>query len=437
MADLSVEPARTLAEVVRAFRVDRPLEARDSRYVDLKDGRGDDARGRLRRSLLQKQQGEWLHAALASHRGAGKTTELNQLRVEVADAYHVLQFEANVELNTHDLAMEDLLLVLCRLVATEMDRIGHPLEPGLLQEVTDWFASITRETKVGRLYQQEIESQAKIGSEPMGFFALFTRYQGLVRGTSEDRTELKNVLRRYPGALLDSANRLLRAAHQTLRSKLRKELLVVVDNMDRYAPTLIDTLLVRDGDTLEQLECNLIVTPPLLLVYKPTSGQLTDHLQVEVMPAFRLRDPQMPYSGILPLARERLEAVLRARMDLEAVLPDPAVRDRLYTASGGAVRELVELVGEASIEVDAAPIPLDAVERVVRRRKARLRTQININDWAGVLGRIGREKKLHSDPKCLDLLFLRFVFEYNGDGWYDLNPLVAEIDEVAAALAAP
>jgi septum formation topological specificity factor MinE len=423
--------------VTRTLQVDQPLAARDPRYVDLSAVRGDDPRGRLRRRLLKKQPGEHLHMVFASHRGAGKTTELNRLREEVSSRFHVVMFESNLELNPHAIEIEDLLLVICRFVAEEMDRIGVPIEREHLDAVSSWFASITRTTAAGSQYVQEVESQAKAGADFPLLATLFSRYLALFRTSTEEREEVKQVLRRYPGALLDATNRLLEAAHRRLRTELNRELLIIVDNMDRYPAENMSALLDRNGDTLTRLRCSLVVTPPLLLVYRPASGGGLDHFEVQVMPAFRTRTDTMPYDALLPEARAKLEEVLARRIDLERVLPDSVARDRLYVASGGAVRELIELVGEASLEVDEAPIPIDAVEKVVKRRRGRMRAQINANGWAGVLGRIGRSKTLHEDPRCLDLLYLRFAFEYNGTIWHDLHPLVAEIDEVKAAMAVP
>ena len=152
------------------------------------------------------------------------------------------------------------------------------------------------------------------------------------------------------------------------------------------------------------------------------------------MPAFRTRTATMPYNALLPEALAVLEDVLTRRVDVDRVLPDPLARDRLFIASGGAVRELIELVGEASLEVDDGSITLAAVERVVKRRKARLRMLIDVNGYSPLLRKIAHEKRLNDDKRCLELLFARFVFEYNGEGWFDIHPLLAEFPDVEAPL---
>jgi hypothetical protein len=49
------------------------------------------------------------------------------------------------------------------------------------------------------------------------------------------------------------------------------------------------------------------------------------------------------------------------------------------------------------------------------------------------LVRIAHDKQIYPDQKCLDVLFHHLAFKYNGDGWYDVHPLVAELPEFERA----
>ena len=40
-----------------------------------------------------------------------------------------------------------------------------------------------------------------------------------------------------------------------------------------------------------------------------------------------------------------------------------------------------------------------------------------------------KTKLVSADPRAYDVLFHFLAFKYNGDGWYDVHPLVAEIPE--------
>ena len=87
------------------------------------------------------------------------------------------------------------------------------------------------------------------------------------------------------------------------------------------------------------------------------------------------------------------------RVDLDVILPDKAARDRLIGASGGAMRELLDLVFQSALLARGEAITEADVERAVGRRKQRLRDLINANGWIETLVRIANEKQIHPDPR--------------------------------------
>jgi len=66
---------------------------------------------------------------------------------------------------------------------------------------------------------------------------------------------------------------------------------------------------------------------------------------------------------------------------------------------------------------------------VLERRRQKLRDRIDVNGWLDTLVAIARSKRLTDDAKCLDVLFQRLAFHYNGEVWYDVHPLVTEIPD--------
>jgi hypothetical protein len=66
-----------------------------------------------------------MHAVFASHRGAGKSTELKRLASAVSRQYSAVYFEANVEMDSVRFSMEDLLLVIARVIEEQMRNAGR------------------------------------------------------------------------------------------------------------------------------------------------------------------------------------------------------------------------------------------------------------------------------------------------------------------------
>lgn len=435
-AQTSLSPAQTVEEATAALDFETPLNSGDARYEDLSAARGDDARVHLRSRFERKQPGRPLHVVFASHRGAGKTTELLKLAHDLEPRFHMLYLEANVEMDALTIDMEDLLLVLARAVAENMRDIAKlPLPNEVLQKVENWFSERIKHTRAGQSYVADVQSEAKAGGD-LGFFGLSSRMTALMKVDSEDREEVKQVFRRYPGALMESVNLLLTEAHKRLKAEKNRELLVVIDNLDRYNPRIIDELIVKQGDRFRSLKCNVILTPPISLLYRPGDGALTDFFKEEIMCSVRLRDQDRPYHDLSGPGRDLLLAALNRRIDLDVLIPDHAVRDRLVFASGGSIRDLLELCADASLFVHKKKktITLDSVNRAVARKRSRMQDKINANHgWREALIELAQTKQISSKDECLQVLYHRLAFKYNGDYWYDIHPLVSEIPAFQSA----
>lgn len=423
-ADLA--PAESLRDIARSCDVDAPLESDDPRWQDFSPARGDHASRALLRELEWRRAGAFVHAAFLGHRGAGKSTEILRLTDRLQAAYSTVYLAATIEMDPFQIEAEDLLLNLVMAVEARMREIGAPLDPELLKRVTQWFHEVVSTTEWARNFNAEIAAGAE-AKAPIAFLgSLFASAKALFKQESKYRTEVKETLKKYPGSLLASVNDVLDAANRALGDR---PLLVVIDNLDRYNPEVINRLLVDGADRIRQLRCNLILTPPINLMLQPQSEQLDSVYRCHVLYTVRLRRPDQRYDEFDGPGRDLMENALRLRINLDRMIPDPEARDRLIAASGGAIRELLDLVAQAAYMAKGDVIAFDDVERAVARRRQRMRDLINANGWMDALRRLAREKQIFPEDECLAVLFHRLAFKYNGDGWYDVHPLVTELPE--------
>ena len=427
--------ARTLDEATTALDHRAPLEYGDPRWVDLGPARSDDARTAMVIKLQRKTPGRFCHLALVSHRGTGKSTELLNLQNPLGDRRSILYFAANTEMDPAAIAGEDLLLVMARHVERWMRLHGMPLDDGVMARFADWLAQVTQ----GESWHEHVKAaiHGEVGADVSPLSRMLAGLEALFRAESETRNTVVSKLRQFPGALLGSVNELLDDANKKLASAGRGELLILIDNLDRYHPHVIDDLLLKSGDQIAQLRCDLIVTPPISLQYRPETAPLSKYLDVEVMHTPRLRRPDQPYDAFDGPGRDLLEQALARRIDLDALLPDRAARDRLISVTGGSIRELIRLARDASLQQDQGPLVLASIERVCSRVRAELRDQVLLEGWQEPLAEIARTKQLTAHESSLDLLHHRLVLAYSGgEPWYDVHPLVAEIPEIRDRLEA-
>ncbi|MFH0939421.1 MAG: hypothetical protein V1899_09100 [Planctomycetota bacterium] len=418
--------AHTLAEATSALDFETPLESDDPRWTDLSKARNNSNIERIKRLFERQTDNHWIHVVFASHRGAGKSTELKRLSANLAQKYFPVYFEATSEMDTNRFEMEDLLLVIAHLIEKRMRELGTPLDTDLLQSIENWFSEVVLSDEQGKSYLAVVKAEAKAGASVPFFVKLMASLTSSCRIESSHRESIKQTLRKFPGTLMEYVNKLLFAADQNL-SKGGRKLLLIIDNMDRYEPNVIDKLLVQSADRFKKLACHLIVTPPISLVLRPESQALEAIFHCETMPTVSLRKKNQPYHEVYDPGLECLLEVLRKRIDLDKLIPEKAVQNRLVAASGGAIRELIEFAQDATLDATGEIITATDLELTLNRRRHRLRDRIDANGWWETLMSIAETKHLSKDDAFLEVLYQRIAFQYNGEVWYDVHPLITEL----------
>ena len=422
--------AQVLTALPSVLRIDQPLPSGDERYVDLSEGRGTKVGALLRKHFLGQPLGVPFHGVFLSHRGAGKSTEINAVLNEVSHRYLPVYFEADHFLDHRTATPEELLLVVAQAVDQRMREESLPLDKELLDRIYRWFSEKIVTDSIRRASTLEIKGKGTLRSGLALLGELLASLTAMLRFEGEVRVELRGRLREYPGALLDAVNQLLDAANGRLMPSGR-EVLIAVDNMDRFDLPAARQI-VADRDLLVSTHCKLLLTPPIALDCAPDVNLGERYFRL-LMPSIRLRGRLEAYDTLSGPGPELLLDVLRARMDMNRLLPDPETRSRIILASGGALRELFQIVLEASYEADGDAISLADVQRVVSRFRRDQRNLISTHGWWDVLRTIRDTKDLSVGESCQAALYRRLAFYYNDGGWYDIHPLLAEQPELALA----
>ncbi len=437
---MTVTPTRAtnVDDVLRTCDPDHPLESGDLRYEDLSAGRGDNTLRSLKRLLTTRADGQWLHAAFLSHRGAGKTTELKRMMVELQKQFDSYYIEANLHLDPRHLTTEDMLLTLALGVQEYFEQTHRPLISPRVERVRTWFSDVLMSTSWAKTLAEEFKRRSGEGEEEPLILRLKAELLALLRNESDYRTQVRDAFRRQPNALIEAVNGVMEAAQEKLDEEGEgRRLLLVIDNLDRYDPEIVDELLIKRG-LLRDVKCHMLVTPPISLHYKPVGEPLGARYSCQVMNTVKLRDQTQGYRDFTEdrLGYDLLLSALEKRLDIDKLLPEPRARERLIAASGGAIRNLLQMTQEAALVASGDRITYDNVDAAARRMRAGMRDRINANGWATTLAKIAVTKQPHEDPHCMTVLFQQLALKYNGETWYDVHPLVAEIPEVSDAITA-
>jgi AAA ATPase domain len=367
------------------------------------------------------------------HLGCGKSTELLRLKAELEEQqFHVVYFESTHVLEMADVDVTDILLAVAGQVSESLEAMKIRLKPSyfskLFTEIVDFL-----QTPI----ELGVEAELSVG---------IAKITAKTKESPQLRRRLRDYLEPRTQNILQSINKeLLERATKELKSQGKKGLVVIVDNLDRVAirplpsgRSLPEYLFIERGEQLRKLECHIVYTIPLALIFSNDSAELQHRLGGGVAPKVlpmipvRLRSGELFNQG---LAMMRQMVLARAFPDIEVsdrlslvteVFDELETLDRLCLISGGHVRDLLGLLFDCLREQDP-PFERHCVELVIQRQRDYRANAIDPHEWE-LIFQVVQQQRVGGDIVYHTLLRSLFIFEYRDHrgAWFAVNPVLAE-----------
>jgi hypothetical protein len=423
---------QTILEAIARCDPEEPLQPGDRRWMDFDAVRGIALQSHIGKLLRAAETArKYEHIALAGHRGSGKSTELNRV-IDDAKSRGYLTLYAGVTetVDPNEISFGDVFLLMARLLEHRFrtDARLEPLPEKLVSNVNDWFRQITR------IADEEIERTVQYGGgaglgieTPLA--KLLFSLNVLRRSTSKNREEIRLAIEQYPQELLNNLKLLLDEAHRIAKTAYPGGILFVLDNIDRYAPEIVSSAILRNADLFNRVNAHTIFTVPISLAYNPRSELVGDRLNLQTLPMIPVfkREPRQPNRPVI----DRVIAAIYRRVD-PALFADESLARDIARLSGGCPRDLLRLLKTALVEAD------ERIEDAhVRRAAAILRTEMARRVTFAQFDRLASahlDDRTDPDEDGSTMLFRRDLLEYDGEGWVDAHPLLQDTEEFRRAL---
>ena len=436
-----------LTNIYNAIDPFEPLPPGDPAYVDCQAERGDaNVLVDLGRELLRADRDTC--QLYTGHRGAGKSTELLRLKADLeTKGCFVVYFAAvgeNGDIDPEDAQYTDILLACTRHLLADL-KMADP------KPLLGWLSD--RWTTLQELGLTELSVDglnAEVGLKE------FAKLSTSIRAVPSLRQKIRNQVEPHTITLLDALNEFIADAKQKLPLD-QPRLVVIADNLDRIVPIRQDDgrsnhdeiFLDRSGQ-LKGLDCHLIYTIPISMVYSNRANDLKDtYGNPQLLPMIMVKTPD---GEIYPPGFSKVRAVIANRVrrfaptaSLETdIFASAEIVERLCLASGGHVRELLLLIKEAINYTDHLPISARSVQRAIGEARDTYRRTVEHDQWQ-TLAKVAHCQNIDNDETHRSLLFRRCVMEYRFFDeevvdeedkmrcWYDVHPLIRGIQEFKTA----
>lgn len=408
-------------------------------YIDFAAVRGGKIIEAIERTIALLSPDEPTCQLFTGHIGCGKSTELLRLKAALEQQnFHVIYFESSRDLDMADVSISDILLAIARSVSTSLEAEGIRLKAG-------YFTNLFEEVKQFLQTPVELDAEAELS---LGI----ARITAKTKDNPKLREQLRQSLEPRTESILRAINEeILARANQELQYRGKRGIVAIVDNLDRVSPqritetrSLPEYLFVDRGPQLRRLNCHVVYTIPMALIfsneYQALKNRLGGGVAPKVLPMVPVRDrigrenaQGMSLLRQLILARAFPKVDPQNRLTLiDQVFDSPETLDRLCHISGGHIRNLLGLLFNCLQNQDP-PFSRQCVENAIKAYRDDIVLAIEDHEWQ-LISQVVHQQAVKGEQEYQTLLRSMFVFEYRDEKgrWFGINPALAETERFRA-----
>lgn len=380
-------------------------------------------------------------AYFTGHRGSGKSSMLWRLLESFKDDYFVVYFDIEHNLDANKANQIDLLYLLGSTVYQVAVQEGLQPDSRFLRQLSESiFSLIETKKKQPRDESVDIVKLASnlicFGSGALGgslaektaekLTDAFLKPFHLSSGVNEEIV-VKRESEPQVQQIVNNVNLII----ADVKTQANREVLVVVDGLDKLRRPDQAKLIFLDSDALTGPVCRVIYTVPMLIYLDLAFGEAEEGYQSYLLPNVKLYDKESDrkyrqgYDTMREVATKRLNSIELEANDLFT----PGTLDFLIAKSGGIMRWFIEMVKDAcnSAYIQGLDkVNRDAARQAVNLRVRKLAFRLDMES-RDELRSIREHKIPTASSKVAELLQSRMVVTYfNGEPWFDAHPLLWE-----------
>ena len=386
---------------------------------------------------------------LVGHPASGKSTELVKLGYELKERFDHLVVRVDLEQNL-DIQKVNPIETLF-LIGAAVYKVGHEelpdgkkpnrehlesLKAGLENIVTTYTENDKFTVNLEQVLTHLVCAGAGfVYAGPLGAAAGLVAAPKVAKMLSKmvrfsSGTDEKIVRKREIEPALQEMVRFVNAIVVDVQQRSGKDLVLLVDGLDKPKELDIVALNFEERPFLSELACRAVYTAPMWVAYHPSFGGVRSRFPIRPFPNIKLYDRKNPnkrdedgYTIMQTVVHNRLRSL---ELEPEIVLPE-GILNKLIRGSGGVMRDLIRLVRDAATQAEiAGKDHIDEQEAIEALRTMYRELDRRITpDYQTMLDEIHDKHERLNNDQCDQLLHASIVLSYiNDEVWWDAHAIL-------------
>ena len=415
-----MKKASTIKEIFNIFDPQSYLK-QDTKnyYIDIYKDFTDDLHDRLELSDSEET------IFVAGQSGNGKSSALQLFSSNYPDLnnyYDIKILNARNVFDKKDIDVADILLMIAFTIIDEHEN--------LKKEFLDILEDM-RKKKLNEL--EEIQEKTNLDSKTekgdlisgfkinLGLLKIGMDFIDTFKVDNQNKKVIRELIKLKKKDFIDRINEIIRKYKRDIL-KEEKRLLLIIDDIEKIKDS--DHIFTDEISTILQIECSKIITMPIHL---KRSSTFAGYDAKEISFKLKTKNNEFIFQNI-----EKLEDIITARLE-NSDLIDKDAKELIAKKSGGNIRQLIKIVKESALKAhrnkSETIILADVKDALHDIKRDYSSASVEIKDFLDFI-KENKNPKDYSDDSIKKLKIatnesLIFAY-YNGEIWYDLNPIILD-----------
>lgn len=357
---------------------------------------------------FKRKPKKYLKALFSGHKGSGKTVELlrfaNEIETNAEFPYLVITIQLGTEVEIQQFEPEYLLPIIISALVNRLENQNIVFDKSKLNELGKKFLQeTTLIEELSKEYGFSSEVNAEVGFNLWHFLGVKGMLKTIFSRKNKAMESIKHKMLANQKELIEDFNVMLEAIRQDIAiyTHTKKDIIFILDDFEKCRRNVYESIFLFDTQLITSIQLHLISSVPINTFY-----QIKDEYSLTSYSRYYL-----PMIRITDKSKTIFKEMLAKRVKLSAIVTNEKVIDIFIEASGGCVRQLLEILNTALLNAIGSPINETIALQTIHQKATEKYNTLQSSHQQ----RLKEGNFNNADEVTMEMLLARTILEYNGD----------------------